>query len=470
MRIRLTAILVLTAFLTFSQESSKTIVLQEIEYVHLTSTSYGTSLSNFLDHNYDTLTGMIRSAISGRWQAQLEAPDIQVVNSIAGRHANPKFKVALPPRASKEKAYLFVQILTQEPMEANHCTPATWTFRFQLLQGDKSLVAKDDRTITVVQDGYGRPSQSRLTDADCIALLNTGLSNLFRPQGADAMVYAKNFPEQKQKLLKQQYPDFYKAPLEPPYSRLSYGRPGLVSSNFILHTQSKEAWLISPTDERFSYTRKNVGGDVVSGILTGMTGIGTSATRRLVFEDQLTLRNEILKETMTCRFFISGTRWKDKERTPNGDGTYSISSEFSFSKIPDATTHGVLSRDTVRFAHFQFVRPEEMAQLLKKVAPVDSVFATDLAHEEQVQYFDALKLGKSIGFTGNWNSDSFAIAYRLNGDLTQYLWNGEVIAFSLQNSYEPALYRLKNTNAPLSQMVVLQYELYHHLFRTFSPH
>lgn len=440
--------------ITYAQEAVQApVVIQEVEYIHQHGNNSRTYLGSFFKNsrNHDTIVGLIGAQIAARWQRMVEKSSSLDITA-KGRFVSgtlvsplPKFKPKLPDGAAPEKSYLFVQVFGADVDEQGAPIAPSWVFRYQVKRGEEVL-AQDKSEVGITSAG-----SMGISEEESLRILEAGIRALFNKERQKVTIYQKTLTPEKTEKLSGLFPSHQKIKLVPD-----------VNSYTVLFPQPA-IWHLSPAREKVIYTDKNVGGDIVSGLATSVLGIGTTAQRKLVFEDAIGLRNSVTDEAVHVNLYITGLRLKEKERLKAPDGTKSVHHEFSFHKTPDSSTHGDVSLGGKIVATFRWLPAKYASPLTEKTAPLDALLGLPAErgspHFSETGYMSP----STIALKGEWEGDPFAILYRDNGCITYYIWKNEVVAFSKQKEYAPELFVLKNNAAPLSLLTAVQHVMYTNL-------
>ncbi|HZH02028.1 MAG TPA: hypothetical protein VEY32_13155, partial [Flavisolibacter sp.] len=169
-------------------------------------------------------------------------------------------------------------------------------------------------------------------------------------------------------------------------------------------------------------------------------------------------------ERYTCIFRMAGTERKEKERVKENN-SFRAESQVSTTTRLDAQTKGEWLNEDGIIATFQFVDDSTLLPFFRKGKALDSVIHFPAVETADFNFQQRKSRKEVYAVKGHWKEVPFTILYQSSNEVIQFFWRDELVAFSFQGEYEPALYTHSNTEAPVQQMALIQLILSRYLFQ-----
>jgi hypothetical protein len=436
------------------EKSSAPILIQSVVYVHQSGDWSEASMAPFFnkEENRQAFLHQVQVILSKAFNATVSAaPELEIERSSrnvsgTGVPALPKFKSKLPASGTTEQRYLFLHVFGED-INRNS---TEWTFRYILLQAGTTPTEGQSKIRAVTP--YNRVLK-HLTPSHYLSLATSALEGFFKTDIKREITIADDLPI-KEAALARHYPKLQKIPIR------------ILDYNYTLVGKEDGQWKHWMSEEKFDYTRKNVGGDVAANVLGSAIGLSNSTYRKLEYEYAIDIRND-KGAFMHLYLWINGKREKEKSRRWHLDTDFrpyqEVSTTKNFYKAADYGTIGECTMSGGISSKLSIIPASDLVRYAQQGTTIDSIFF-QYERQEEIIAKKELREGTILGWQGNWHHHSFRFIYRHHNQMTQIYWNDELIAFTLQREFAPALYIVKETDAPADQLAVLQHVLYFNLF------
>jgi hypothetical protein len=430
------------------------ILIQSIIYVHQSGDWSEASMAPYFskEENKQAFVQQVTSIFSRQFNTTVfmqSGLDIESSNrnvSGTGVPLLPKFKPKLPSTALPEQRYLFLHVFGED-INRNS---TEWTFRYTLLQAGTTPIEGQSKVRAFTP--YNRILK-HLTPSHYLSLSAAALEGFFNADIKREIAIADDLPIKEAALSR-----YYPAPQKIPVRILDY--------NYTLVGKEDGQWKHWMSEEKFDYTKKNIGSDVATNVLSSTIGLSNSTYRKLEYEYAIDIRND-KGSFMHLYLWINGKREKEKSRRWHLDTDLrpyqEVNTTKNFYKTADYGTIGECTISGGISSKLSIIPAADLNRYAQQGAAIDSIFF-QYERQEEVIPRKELREGTILGWQGNWHHHHFRFLYRHHNQMTQIFWNDELVAFTLQRDFAPALYLLKDTDAPVDQLAVLQHVLYFNLF------
>ena len=431
--------------LTAQDLQADRIIIQDITYVNGgTQTKKGPQFRSFFENQdqLHTLVKRIQQDVNRRWNIRVDTTITPTISAKFPFLYNPqqRIKSQLPANPAAGTAYLSLFIFSTSTGATFPPRMDNWIFQYQLRMGD--LLIEDLQSV--------RLSELSHPD-DCMAILEKGLTYLFDYETNLRRKYPKFLTAEKKNVLVAAFPQFHKSDM-------------VINSHFLsLDKNGKEEWYTTKGKNKIYYTRQNIGGDIASGVVTTLLNVGTSTEKDFLLEQKVEVASH-QDERYTCIFRMAGTERKEKERVKENN-SYRAESQVSTTTRLDALTKGEWLNEDGIIATFQFVDDSTLLPFFRKGKALDSVIHFPAVETADFNFQQRKSRKEVYAVRGHWKEVPFTILYQSSNEVIQFFWRDELVAFSLQGEYEPALYTHSNTEAPVQQMALIQLILSRYLFQ-----